>query len=206
MALKFITLNVNGLCCKKKQKHFFDFIKENDVKMICLQEHNLKSSNIFLDIFYEQFHVILSESIYLKGGTCIFIDKNSINLQIISIEKSADARITSVKFTINKTRMHILNLYAPSGTKFHKYRESMFKDQILYYLRNNLSNTILCGDFNCIVNKKDKSRNGSCPVSKSLPYTLGSLNLKDIWTVLNNEIEFTYFCENYGSRIDSLCC
>ena len=132
------------------------------------------------------------------------IDKNNINSKIINIEKSADARITSVKFTINETRLHILNLYAPSGTKFHKEMESMFKDQILYYLRNNLSNTILCGDFNCITNKNDKSRNGSCPLSKTLSYTLGNLNLKDIWTTLNNEIEFTFFRENYGSRIDRI--
>ena len=132
------------------------------------------------------------------------IDKNNINSKIINIEKSADARITSVKFTINETRLHILNLYAPSGTKFHKERENMFKDQILYYLRNNLSNTILCGDFNCITNKNDKSRNGSCPLSKTLSYTLGNLNLKDIWTTLNNEIEFTFFRENYGSRIDRI--
>ena len=204
MAFKLITLNVNGICCARKQKHLFDFIQENDIKVVCLQEHNLKSSNDLSSIFYEQFHVILNDSIKLKGGTCVLIDKISINSKIISIEKSADSRVISVKFTINDTLIHILNLYAPSGTNQHKERESLFKDHILYYLRNNLSNTILCGDFNCIINKKDHSLNGTCPISKTLPLTLGSLNLKDIWTSLNRKIEFTYFRENYGSCIDRI--
>ena len=98
---------------------------------------------------------------------CILADKTGINSKIISIEKSANARITSVKFSIDDTCLHILNLYAPSGTKKHKERENMFKYDILYYLRNNLSNTILCGDFNCIMNKNDKSRNVTCPISKT---------------------------------------
>ena len=101
----------------KKQKFFFDFVKENDIKVICLQEHNLKNSHDLLDIFYENFHVIINESILLKGGMCILADKTGINSKIISIEKSANARITSVKFSIDDTCLHILNLYAPSGTK-----------------------------------------------------------------------------------------
>ena len=55
MALKLITLNINGICCEKKQKFLFDYIKENDIKIICLQEHNLKNSNDLLDIFMNIF-------------------------------------------------------------------------------------------------------------------------------------------------------
>ena len=51
MTLKFITLIVNGLCKKKKQKYFLDFNKENYIKITCLQEHNLKNSNDLLNIF-----------------------------------------------------------------------------------------------------------------------------------------------------------
>ena len=126
--LKLITLNINGLNCKKNQQLFFDFIKENNIKIVNLQEHNLKDSNVLIDVFYEHFHVIVNESIFLKGGTAVLIDKTSINSEIISIEKSFDARITSVKFKINGKRMHVLNIYAPSGSKFLQEREDMFKD------------------------------------------------------------------------------
>ena len=130
----------------------------------------------------------------------MLIDKR-ITDDIILIEKSPDARITSVKMAIGKNRLHILNIYAPSGSKFQKEREDFFKHEILYYLRNNLNNTILGGDFNCITNVKDKSKNGTCPVSRGLQSTVNNLNLKDIWHTCNDNVEFTYFRENYGSRM-----
>ena len=201
--LKLMTLNINGLNCKRKQKLLFDFIEENNVHIINLQEHNLKDKSHLIDIFYDKYHVFINETINLKGGTAIFIDKNVTN-NIIQVEKSSDARIVSVKISVNNKQMHILNIYAPSGSKYHQEREDFFKTQILYYLRNNLSNTILCGDFNCIINIKDKTKRGTCPISKNLKTTINNLKLEDIWNVCNNNIEFTYFRENYGSRIDRI--
>ena len=95
----------------------------------------------------------------------------------------------------------MLNVYAPSGSKFHQEREDLFKNQILYYLRNNLSNTMIVGDFNCITFAKDKTKNGHCPLSKSLQITLNNLKIRDIWYMHHSHVEFTYFRENYGSRI-----
>ena len=100
--------------------------------------------------------------------------------------------------------MHILTIYAPSGSKFHQEREQIFRDETIYYLRNNLSNTILCGDFNCILNKRDKSKNSTCPLSKSLLSTVTNLKLKDVWSLLRNGIEYTFFKDNYGSRLDRI--
>ena len=80
----------------------------------------------------------------------------------------------------------------------------MFRYQILYFLRNNLSNTVLCGDFNSVTNVKDKTKGGTCPVSKSLQSTIHNLNLKDVWHTFNKNVEFTYFRDNYGSRIDRI--
>ena len=51
MSLRLMTLNINGLNCKKKQLLFFDFIKQNNVHFINLQEHNLKDKNNLLDIY-----------------------------------------------------------------------------------------------------------------------------------------------------------
>ena len=201
---KLISLNINGLNCKKKQEIFFNFVKENYIKIVNLQEHNIKDSKNLFDKYYEHFHVIINESINLKGVAAVLIDKTAINSNILSIEKSFDARITSVKFTYNGKYMHVLNVYAPSGSNFLQERENMFKEDILYYLRNNLSNNIICGDFNCIENNEDKSLNGNCPLSKSLKYLTENLKLKDIWNFLSKKIQFTFFRENYGSRIDRI--
>ena len=203
MAVKFITLNVNGICSEKKQKMLFDFIKMNNLQIISLQEHNIKDKKNLMSMFYEHFDIVLNECINLKGGTAVLIDKN-LGCKILQVAKSPCSRITSVKLVINNKKMHILNVYAPSGSKFHQEREQMFRDDIIFYLRNNLSNTIFCGDFNCVLNKKDISKNGTCPLSKSLSSTVSNLNLKDIWNVLRNDIEFTYFRNNYGSRLDRI--
>ena len=203
MDTKFITLNVNGISTERKQKLLFDFLKMNNIKIICLQEHNIKDKGKLMDMFYDNFDVVLNESINLKGGTAVLIDK-SLGCKILQIEKSPCSRITSVKLVIGEKRMHILNVYAPSGSKFHQVREQMFRDEIIYYLRNNLSNTILCGDFNCILNKRDKSKNSTCPLSKNLSSTITNLNLKDVWSLMRNDIEYTYFRDNYGSRLDRI--
>ena len=90
------------------------------------------------------------------------------------------------------------------GQSIPKRVKIFFKYHILYFLRNNLSNTVLCGDFNSITNVKDKTKGGTCPVSKSLQSTIHNLNLKDVWHTCNKNVEFTYFRDNYGSRIDRI--
>ena len=50
--LNVMTLNINGLNCKKKQQLLYDFIKENNLNIVNLQEHNLKNGHNLLDIFF----------------------------------------------------------------------------------------------------------------------------------------------------------
>ena len=114
MDLKLITLNVNGLNCDKKQELLYNFILKNRIHIVNLQEHNLKENKKLNSIFYDNFHVFINESINLKGGTAILIDKRVTNT-IIQVEKSADSRIISLKLSIGNKRLHILNIYAPQG-------------------------------------------------------------------------------------------
>ena len=53
MDTKFITLNVNGISTERKQKLLFDFLKMNDIKIICLQEHNIKDKGKLMNMFYD---------------------------------------------------------------------------------------------------------------------------------------------------------
>ena len=75
MAIKLITININGLNCEKKQQMLFDHIQQNNFSIINLQEHNLKSQDDLLDIFSKYFYVFVNESINLKGGTAILVDR-----------------------------------------------------------------------------------------------------------------------------------
>lgn len=191
------------MSCNKKQQLLFEYIKENKFNIINLQEHNLKKREELLEIVNEYFYVFISETINLKGGTAILVDRR-ITDNIISVEKSLDARIISVKLMIGTQNIHILNIYSPSGSKYHHERENLFRDDILYYLRNNLSNTIICGDFNCITHVRDKTKNGNCPISKSLKITINNLKLQDIWNLHHQHVQYTYFRKNYASRLDRI--
>ena len=86
MDAKFITLNVNGLNSIKSQNLLFNFIKTNNLKFICLQEHNIKDKSKLLDMYYENFEVIINECINLKGGTAVLIDKAQ-DCKILQVEK-----------------------------------------------------------------------------------------------------------------------
>ena len=49
--------------------------------------------------------------------------------------------------------IHLLNIYAHSNNV--KEREELFNYDLIYYLRNSLDNTILGGDWNCVLSQRD---------------------------------------------------
>ena len=57
MAIRLITLNINGLNCEKKQQLLFDYIQEKKLSIINLQEHNLKNQDDLIYTFKDNFHV-----------------------------------------------------------------------------------------------------------------------------------------------------
>ena len=73
----------------------------------------------------------------------------------------------------------------------------------MYYLRRNLSRTIIGGDFNCIIGKNDAT-SVNCHLSKALTSVIRELRLKDAWFTKNRKVEFTYVKKNYKSRIDRM--
>lgn len=123
---------------------------------------------------------------------------------MISCEKSHDSRILSLRIKLEEQILHLLNIYAPSGTKYHTERENLFKKDILYYLRSNLGETILAGDFNCVLSENDVSKENVSLKSKALLNTIRQIKFIDAWWVKNNCVKYTYLRENYGSRIDRI--
>ena len=138
----------------------------------------------------------------MKGGTAILI-KRSLPITVIDLENSADSRIMSLRLKYCNQELHIVNIYAPSGNNFINERENLFQNEILYYLRRNLSNTIIGGDWNCIINKNDSTTN-NCHMSNALTTLVRELRFKDVLFIKNRKIEFTYIKRNYKSRIDRI--
>ena len=204
MELKFATLNINGINIEDKQKLLHQFIIQHKIHVLFIQEHNVKVDTK-INFLYDKYHVFLNKTINLKGGTMILISK-SIECKVNNAEMSPDSRILSVLCTIHGVRTHLINVYAHSGNSMNGARDELFERDLLYYLRHNITNTFMSGDWNCVLNDRDVSRPGAVQVSKVLTKLLRDSRLRDVWHIHNRRIEYTYVRENYGSRIDRIYC
>ena len=84
----------------------FDFIRNNNLDIINLQEHNLKNKKYKIDMFYYSFHVFINDVIHLKGGTAFSIGINIIN-NIVKVKKSSYSRIISLIDVLVKLSIYI---------------------------------------------------------------------------------------------------
>ena len=190
--LNIATLNINGMNERRKQELLEDYLRTEKITCCLIQEHNLKCQSAIYDIISDKYDIFFNASIKLKGGTMILLDK-SIKYSVIGLEMSHDSRIISLKINIESQYLHLLNVYAPSGKQYQNEREDLFKNEILYYLRNSLSNTVWGGDFNCIIRKTDVSNKNSTLKSIALENTIKHLKLTDAWFVKHISLHIHIF-------------
>ena len=119
------TLNINGLNNVRKQGQLINFMRYHSIDILLLQEHNLRDIGAIGKDLNEFCYISLNNAICLKGGTAILINKK-LPFRVISEEKSADSRIISLKIKIYDQMLHLLNVYAHSGTQFNEERENLF--------------------------------------------------------------------------------
>ena len=198
------TLNVNGMNNTSKQLQIINHVKQHNIDILMVQEHNLKSLDNIDDTFFKEFIIVINYTVNIKGGTAMLF-RRSLPIKITNTEKSADSRILSVRILYYNHELQLVNIYAPSGSNFTREREELFQTDIIYYLRRQLNNTIIAGDWNCVISKRD-STSSNCHVSKSLTTTLRTLKLKDAWFIPNKHrpVEFTYIRNNCKSRLDRI--
>ena len=91
MPVNIISINVNGLNTEKKQHVLIIFFLKYNADIICIQEHNLSNTNN-IAILGEYYHTYINTCYQLKGGTAIFIRKNS-GIKIVRVELHAGSRI-----------------------------------------------------------------------------------------------------------------
>ena len=90
---------------------------------------------------------------------------------------SADSRIISAFLEVYNKPLHLINIYAPSGSN-NSERDNFFSEDLIFYLRNNIDNTIIGGDFNCITSSRD-STSENTHICKALIDTFNSMKMND---------------------------
>ena len=200
MYIVIASLNINGLNNRDKQLQLIEFMYYNRIDILLLQEHNIRNANVICSELSDKYIVDINLAISHKGGTAILINRKS-PIKLLTSEKSSDSRIISMKFKFYEEFFHIVNIYAHASNA--KDREKMFNEDLIYYLRNNIQNSIIGGDFNCVLSQRDTST-GNANISKALLNTIRTLQFKDMWHVKNKDIKYTFVRNNFGSRIDRL--
>ena len=203
MAVKISSLNLNGINTKDSQYQLELFLKKHKIDILLAQEHNLKINfNVqSIDIGYD---IYLNASIHQKGGTAIFIRKNS-GINVLNVQLHPSSRIICMSIKINDLIFKIINIYGHSGPSLKTDRENLFLQELPFYLQGNLDNIIVGGDFNCITSEKDVSKYHSYIMSSSLKTICNDLKLYDIHNICNKGIpQYTFIKDGYGSRIDKI--
>ena len=168
MTVTLITINANGLNTEKKQHVLNNFLFRHSIDIVCIQEHNVTNVNN-TKLLEDYYQVYLNICYQLKGGTAILIRKKS-GINVLRVELHASSRIMIIKCELNNVLFDVINVYAHSGSNFKNERETLFSDELIYYLQNNLDNTILMGDFNSIISPKDSTSNAFGSISTVVFY------------------------------------
>ena len=113
---------------------------------------------------------------------------------------SADSRIISLRVKYYENILQFVNVYAPASVS-HSERDFFFQEELLYYVRNNINNVILGGDWNCVLSNRD-CESSNIHISDGLRKIIRSIQCKDDWFVKHSAPEYTFVKQNYGSRLD----
>lgn len=203
MFVNIATLNISGLNTSKKQEQLQTFLNEYKCDILFLQEHNIKSEDKISSLSKD--YDIYMNLVVQRGGTGFLIRKE-LKFEATKIEKSEDSRIICLTGKINGNKIRLINVYAYSGTGSFREREMYFRYKLAKYLEDGPRNTVMAGDWNCVLNERDTSHAYGRKVSEELSKIVKNLELKDVWEEHYDTPVYTYPAHNHGSRLDRLYC
>ena len=205
---KCISLNCRGLNSYDKRTKLYDWVSDNDIDTVCLQETHYIEPNVFkYDARWRglAFHSF-SDSPHGRGVSVLFKDKLSID--IINVHKSIDGRRILINFKRENEIYTIINVYAPNSENARIDFFKRLKTWISQYSSND-TNIILLGDFNCALSSQDRySQTNNVNADRSsrvLHELIEFIDVSDVWRLCNpNKSGFTW-CDGENipkSRID----
>ena len=173
--LSFLSLNARGLNTYKKRITLFEWIRDSNFDIICLQETHFVKEHEFIynsRWFGNKIHCF-SDSVHSRGVTILF--KQNSSVEILNYHQSIDGRRLLVNLKYNEKLITIVNVYAPNA---ESSRSAFFKRLMSWVSQYpmNLEGLIVCGDFNCQLDRKQNDKS-----VKDLEKILKFFALNDCW-------------------------
>lgn len=216
--MKILSRNVNWIRAVI-QKWFFDWVKENDPDIFCLQEVKAFENQMPAEV---RFYLPGYDYLWHQGTrpwyawTAIFYKK-----WIEIIEKKSDFsfhefsdewRVTEIIFKYWENVIHLLNVYFPNGwdradwTEMLSYKLDFYEKMREYvkWIRDNGEEVIICGDFNICHTEIDIARPKEnensiwfLPIERAEMDKLENDWLVDVFRKLNPDLKDQYTWRSY---------
>ena len=113
--LEIISVNVRGLNCVEKRTQLYDWLTDTKVDIIFLQEtHYIEKNELRYNSrwFGKSIHNF-SDLVYSRGVSILF--RKDLNIEIINVHKSVDARKLLVNVRYDENVFTFVNVYAPNN-------------------------------------------------------------------------------------------
>ena len=199
------TLNVNGLLDRQCQFSLKEFLLQNKVDILFLQETHVSNLKVIkeLENYFDCFKCFWNFGTPFSKGTAIFISYN-LNFNVIKYHKDLDGRFQFVDVNIDDIIYRLINIYAPNDDKD---RCEFFEDVYPYVMTTN--NKIFGGDFNCIGNPKIDKIGGNINRGKigfeNLRNIINDFELFDVYRLFKpNDVNVTWHSKCTSCRLDRL--
>ena len=202
MTCNIYSININGLRSHNKQHYIKNFISDNKVDILCLQEthiNNRKSANIIERFISLDFKYIWSFGHGQSCGVCIIFINSAIDVPKFQID--FDGRFIYTDIVFNENNLRLCNIYAPNTPG---ERTEFFNSISEHFVSSNT--LIICGDFNFVENEKlDKLSDAkrlfcSCSAFTSLKK---KFNLFDTFRKLHSDlIKYSWQKNKTACRLD----
>ena len=216
--MKIVSRNVNWIRAVI-QKWFFDWVKDNDADIVCLQEVKAFENQIPPEV---RFHLSNYDYLWHKwtrpwyAGTAIFfrkwIEVREKKSDFSFSEFSDEWRATEVVFKYWEKVIHLLNVYFPNGweradwTEMLSYKLDFYEKMRKYVknIRNNWDGVIVCWDFNICHTEIDIARPKEnensiwfLPIERADMDKLETDGLVDVFRKLNPNLKDQYTWRSY---------
>ena len=204
--LKIISLNVNGLGRHKKRTRIFNYLKNFNADIICIQEthgSNQGTTDRWTNEWEGQ--AFWSHGTHKSRGTAILIKPN-LNTTITKATTDNEGRVVSIILKYEDFETNLISIYAPTDDT---ERRRFFLSLQQYPTAT--EHVIVAGDFNC-VGDLNLDKDGGNPLrglagNAELEQWSTSLKLVDIWRINNpNTKEYTWHNTTHSirTRIDKI--
>lgn len=202
--LTIATLNVRGLCSRKKQyllKRFLDACPDIDV--LALQETKISTDEetrrLLSDFFLPTYEVAVSHASERSGG-CLLMVKRSCNYVPIYHKVDEHGRMALIDIAFDSEVWRFVCIYAPNDMKERRIYFEMLQECIGGDV------TVVLGDFNSVLQPSDRSTPGSQhDVSADVwRGTTTWCDLIDVAHCVSGAFQYTHYQKGSDARLDRI--